>query len=116
LQENSELHLRRARQFQIAIAVGATVVTLALWAVVVTSVRFAHESAFERARSNAANMSAAFTEEMSHRLDDISGAMDILANRMRDKGASFNIQAWASDIPLMAVAPREAPAPLSRNW
>jgi signal transduction histidine kinase len=103
LQENSELHLRRARQFQIAIAVGAAIVTLALWAVVVTSVRFAHESAFERARSNAANMSAAFTEEMSHRLDDISGAMDILSNRMRDDGASFDIQAWASDIPLMAV-------------
>ena len=37
MQENSELHFRRARQFQIAIAVGATVVTLALWAVVVTS-------------------------------------------------------------------------------
>jgi hypothetical protein len=94
---------RRARHLKIGVAASGLVLIFVLWTVVAISVLFARQAALQRARSDAANLSAAFTDEVSHILDSVSAAMELIAIKMRVDGSSFDIQAWARSIPLMAA-------------
>src|SRR5262245_43015763 len=102
MQKDSELPYRRARRFQVAIVISVVVVILVLWAVVATSAIFSQQAAFERARSNAANLSAAFSEELTHSFDSVNATMEILATKIRAEGVAIDLRGWATQIPLMA--------------
>jgi PAS domain S-box-containing protein len=102
MQRDTELPHRRARRFQIAIVTSVVAVILVLWAVVAISTIFDRQAAFDRARSNAANLSAAFSEELTHSFDSVNATMDILAARIKAEGFAFDIRGWATQIPLMA--------------
>lgn len=94
---------RRAKLFKVRIVAVVTVLILTMWAIVATSVTSARRGAIERARSDGANLSAAFSDEVTHALGSITGVMELVADRMRMEGAAFDIQAWSREIPLMAA-------------
>ncbi|HWE76440.1 MAG TPA: ATP-binding protein [Stellaceae bacterium] len=87
----------------IILGVGGIVIAL-MWLAVLVSAQQAQQAAVQQARSNSANLAAAFSEEVSHTLDGISGVMEAVAARMRAKGSSFDIHDWAGEIPLLSQA------------
>ncbi len=94
---------RRARRAQIAIVTSVVITILVLWGVVATSSMFDRQSAFERTRSNASNLAAAFSDQLAHTLDGISAAMDLLAGEFRARGSAVDLQAWTQGVPLLAL-------------
>jgi signal transduction histidine kinase len=94
---------RRAKRLKIGIVAVVAVLILAMWSVVAISIIFARRGAMERTRSDGANLSAAFTDEVTHTLGSVAGAMDLVADRMRIEGAAFDIQTWSREIPLLAA-------------
>ncbi len=62
------------------------------------------EAALARAQSDAANLSAAFEEQVHRVMDNISGAMDLLARRIEADGPDFDFSAWTKQIPELAAS------------
>ena len=58
----------------------------------------------DRTRSEGRNLAAAFADEMTHLLDGVAGAMEVIAQRMRTARGRFDIQGWAHEIPLLSSA------------
>jgi PAS domain S-box-containing protein len=89
--------------------VGATIVAgvafiVALWVAVFLLVGSEQRMAMAHAATNVSNLSAAFEEEVGHELDTISGAMDLVAERMRAAPGNFDIYDLVHELPLL-VAP-----------
>ena len=60
-------------------------------------------TAVQHARTDASNLSAAFQDEVTRVLDQVSGTIELVAQRMRAAPGAFDIHEWASEIPLMAA-------------
>jgi PAS domain S-box-containing protein len=103
MQKETELPQRRARRSQIAIVTSVVATILVLWAVVGTSNMFDRQAAFERTRSNASNLAAAFSDHLAHTLDGINAAMDLLAGEFRARGDAVDLQAWTQGVPVLAL-------------
>ena len=58
----------------------------------------------DRTRSEGRNLAAAFADELTHILDGVAGAMEIIAQRMRIAHGAFDIHTWAREIPLLSNA------------
>jgi two-component system cell cycle sensor histidine kinase PleC len=99
---------RHARRLRIGILGGGAILLALLWSVVVISILFDREAALQRAQSEAANLAAAFTDEIGHMLDGVDADMELIAGRMRAPGSSLDIHAWAGEIPLVSAAARQA--------
>src|SRR4051794_30772217 len=89
------------------IVVGALVV-LAMWAVVVTSIRHTRERAMDHARSETHNLAAAFADEVSRNLDSVAASMAIVARRLQAGENPHQLAAWAKDIPMLSGATIQA--------
>jgi signal transduction histidine kinase len=70
------------------------VFALLLGVIITTVVVAQHDGAVQRARSDAANLSAAFQEQVRRVMDNVSGAMDILARRIAVDGTDFDLADW----------------------
>ena len=91
-----------------ALLIGAIVLTgvafiIGLWVAACVLIGSERSMAIAHARTNVSNLSAAFEEEVGHELATISGAMDLVAQRMRDSDDGFDIYGWAHDLPLVAA-------------
>ena len=93
---------RRTAMLIGAIAVAGVVFVLGLWAEVFILVGSEHRTAVTHARTEVSNLSAAFQDEVTRILDHVSGAMELVAQRMRAENGAFDIHEWASEIPLLA--------------
>jgi two-component system, cell cycle sensor histidine kinase PleC len=83
---------RRIAAFSVAIMV-------AICLLVVEAVVSNRNAALDRARVEAANLSAGFEEQIRGTLDGIKGAMEFLKRRIEAEGPTFNLAQWKSQIP-----------------
>jgi signal transduction histidine kinase len=79
-------------------------VLVAMWLMVIASALHAEDGAIRRAHSNAANLAAAFSEEVTHTLDGVAAVMEIVAERMRATQGDFDIHQWAAQISMLSPA------------
>lgn len=68
----------------------ASIIAMLVIAVILSQ----RDAATERARADAANLSAAFEEQVGRVLDNVSGAMDMLARRVAAKGTDIDLAEW----------------------
>src|SRR5690242_5947250 len=95
---------RRCRATTIEIVAVGVIVILAMWTTVAASITTAREAAMDRTRSEGRNLAAAFADELTHILGGVAGAMEIVTQRMRTTHGTFDIHAWAREIPLLSSA------------
>ncbi len=60
------------------------------------------QSALDRASAHAANLAAAFEEQVRRVLDNVSGAVELIAQRIEKEGPDFDLSQWAPLIPIVA--------------
>ncbi len=99
---------RRCRVTTIEIVAVGIIVVLAMWTIIASSITTAGEAAMDRARSEGRNLAAAFADELTHILGGVAGAMEIVAQRMRTAHGTFDIHAWAREVPLLSNATIQA--------
>src|ERR1700757_3048851 len=85
------------------IAVGVLSIA-AMWVMRAASIMVAKDAAMERTRSEGRNLAVAFAGEMTHILDGVAGAMEIIAPHMRAARGQLDIYVWAREIPLLSSA------------
>jgi signal transduction histidine kinase len=95
---------RRARSITRRIVAVGIVVVLAMWATVAVSITTAREAAMDRTRSEGRNLAAVFADQETHILDDVAGAMEVIAQRMRTARGQFDMHRWAHEITLLSSA------------
>jgi signal transduction histidine kinase len=95
---------RHARAVSREIIAVGVIVILAMWSAVAISIGSARDAAMDRARSEGRNLAVAFADEMTHILDGVAGAMDLVAEHMRAARGRFDIYAWAREVPLLSSA------------
>ena len=95
--------LRAARTIAAVIVLGVLFLT-SLWLVSLGSISSARKTAIDHTQIEAYNLAAAFADEVSHSLDNVTAAMDIVAQRMRADPKHFDIYAWSREIPILARA------------
>jgi signal transduction histidine kinase len=95
---------RHARAVSREIVAVGVIIILVMWSAVAISILSAREAAMDRTRSEGSNLAAAFADEMTHILDGVAGAMELIAERMRAARGQFDIYAWAHEIPLLSSA------------
>jgi two-component system, cell cycle sensor histidine kinase PleC len=86
----------------------SALVVFAIAVLVVTVVLEQRGSALERAESDAANLSAAFEEQVRRVIDNVSGVMDLLKRRIETEGPGFDLSEWTRQIPELAASAIEA--------
>jgi PAS domain S-box-containing protein len=77
---------------------------LAMWALVGAAVISLRAAALDKAQSEASNLSAAFEEQVRHVMLEVSGAMNLLEQRLKVEGPNFDLLKWAPVIPEIAAA------------
>jgi two-component system, cell cycle sensor histidine kinase PleC len=86
------------------IACCSALVVFAIAILVITVVLEQRHSAFARAENNAANLSAAFEEQVRRMMDNISGTMSLLKQRIEIEGPTFNLAEWSRQLPGLAAS------------
>src|SRR6202011_178185 len=99
---------RRARIITGEIIAVVIIIIAAMWVMVGASIMVAREAAMDRARSEGRNLAIAFAGEVTQILDDVAGAMEIIAQRIRAERGQFDIHDWAREIPLLSSATIQA--------
>ncbi len=85
------------------VVVGALVI-VALWIVVISSIRDTREAAIDHARAEGHNLAATFADEVGRNLDGVADAMDIIARRLQAGEDPHNIADWVHQIPIVSLA------------
>jgi signal transduction histidine kinase/ActR/RegA family two-component response regulator len=94
---------RRTVMLVSAILATGVVLVVGLWAAIFALTGSEHDTAMEHARTEVSNLSAAFQGEVERMLDNISGAMELVSQRVRAQVGAFDIQSLAHEIPLLAT-------------
>jgi diguanylate cyclase (GGDEF)-like protein len=84
----------------IVIVIG--VVFVAMWALVGFSVATSRHAALQGASSEARNLMIAFREEIASILHEVEGETQLLEQRMRRDGNSFDLYTWGKDSALIS--------------
>lgn len=95
---------RRARTLSLIIAAVVTAVVTAMWGTVIISVNQSYGAALKNMRADAANLAFALDEDVTHTLDNISGTMQAVANRMAARRSDMKLYTWARQFPIV-IAP-----------
>jgi signal transduction histidine kinase len=95
---------RRTRAIKLEIVVVGFVMLVAMWGMVISSIIAAQEAAMDHTRSEGRNLAIAFTDEVTRILTGVAGAMEVIAQHMREERGRFDIYAWAREIPLLSSA------------
>ena len=77
---------------------------LAMWILVGAAVVSLRETALEKARGDASNLSAAFEEQVHNVMAYVDGSMNLLQERLKVEGRGFDLRKWAPAIPEIAAA------------
>ncbi|MGE0419525.1 MAG: histidine kinase dimerization/phospho-acceptor domain-containing protein, partial [Acetobacteraceae bacterium] len=97
---------RHATRLSRKIAAVGTALVVGLWLVIVVEVRSESDAALKNARNQGDNLSAAFASEVSHTLDTVSAAMNLLARQIADDRAQgiqgINAAHWEADVAAVA--------------
>ncbi|HEY1936050.1 MAG TPA: PAS-domain containing protein [Acetobacteraceae bacterium] len=107
--QRGKLNLSGGVPLRTTLLIGAIVgaglaLVVGLWAGAFVLIRSEQNSTLDHARTDAANLSAAFQEEVGHELDNIAGAMDMTAKRVRADGVAVAFQGFAGQ-PSLLPAP-----------
>ncbi len=92
------------RQLKRRIIAFCALIALAITALVGAVVVEQRRVAIQRAESDAANLSAAFEEQVRRVMDNVSGAMDLLRQRIETEGAAFDLSEWTRQVPELAAS------------
>jgi signal transduction histidine kinase len=92
------------RQLKRRMACFCLLIALAIMALVGAVVVEQREAAIQRAEGDAANLSAAFEEEVRRVMNNVSGAMDLLSQRIETEGAAFDLSEWTRQVPELAAS------------
>jgi two-component system cell cycle sensor histidine kinase PleC len=98
----ADLIRRSGYVIQCRLACFCGMLLFAIATLVIAVVLEQHGAARERAESDAANLSAAFEEQVHHMMDHISGAMELLKHHLESAGAAFDLVEWARRVPEFA--------------
>lgn len=98
----------RARVLTWAIVAVVTVVAVAMWTAVWTSVSQSHDSAVKAIQSDTANLAFVFDEDVTHTLDSIDGTMQAVANRMALRPRDMDLYSLARQFPILNAPVIEA--------
>jgi two-component system, cell cycle sensor histidine kinase PleC len=93
---------RRAASLGRWASLGSFGLMVCLWLAIIGSTWSVHETAISRAKASAANLSAAFSEQVFHSLSTISAAMDLTAREIRDDPTGFRLDQWSKELPALA--------------
>ncbi len=93
--------LRRTKAITTGIVAIGGVIMLAAWLVAGLSIVAERETAIDHARSEVGNLTAALADEVTHALDNVTAAMEIVAQRMRAAPRALDIHDWAREIRLL---------------
>ncbi len=85
--------------FRRRIAAFSAAIMLAICALVADAVINERNAALDRARIEAANLSASFEEQVRRTLDAVSSATNALKRRIEAEGPAFNLDEWRSGAP-----------------
>ncbi len=98
----------RARVLTWGIAAVVTIVVIAMWIAVGTSVIQSHDSAVKAAEASTTNLAYAFDEDVTHTLDGIDGTMQAVANRLSGRGGNAHLYELARQFPILNAPVEEA--------
>jgi signal transduction histidine kinase len=84
------------------VSLGSFGLMICLWLAIIVSTWSVREAALGRATSSAANLSAAFCEQVYHTLATISAAMDLTAREIRADPTGFRLDRWSEELPALA--------------
>lgn len=97
--------IRRAgRVLKQRVAVFSVLIGMAISALAVTVVIDHRAAVLDRARDDAANLSAAFEEQVRLLLDNVNGAMDQVKARIEAEGNAFDLTKWTQQVTSPAVS------------
>ena len=94
---------RRAHHLKLIVFTVVAAVVLTLWALAAVSITNARRAALDDAMNNAANLSAAFADEINFVIRDIDGAMSVVADKVIEHRGNFNVYEMADQIRQMSV-------------
>src|SRR5258708_17624588 len=103
-QSNENSNRESPRRLKRRIAVFCAAIMAAICVLVTEAVVREQNAALDRARVEAANLSAGFEQQVRGTLDDMAGAMGFLKRRIEAEGKSFDLADWKNQIPEL-VAP-----------
>src|SRR5271155_3763694 len=81
------------------ISLGSFGLMVCVWLAILVSTCSEREAALGRATSSAANLSAAFGEQVFNTLNTISAAMDLIAGEIRADPTGFRLDRWSQALP-----------------
>lgn len=96
--------LSRARRLAGLILAAGVVLLVAIWWVIGGIIVDERAVAMQHAITDVSNLDIAFQEEITRILNADAAAMQAVADRMRAEPGSFDINAWAKEIPLLSQA------------
>lgn len=79
------------RWLKLGVIAAVAAILLVMWALVLLSNGNARRAALASAGRDAENLSAAFADEVNRTMDDLAGAMSIVAEKVAAKNGDFNI-------------------------
>ncbi len=98
-ESNENFRRKSARLLKRQIAIFSAAIMAAICVLAGVAVFKERAAALEQARTEAASLSASFEQQISGTLDALTGAMELLKDRMEAEGAAFDLSAWKAKIP-----------------
>ncbi len=98
-ESNEDFRRKSARLLKGRIAAFSAAIMAAICALVVEAVLEERGAALEQARGEAANLSASFEEQVRGTLNGLSGAMELLKERIETEEGAFDLDAWKAKVP-----------------
>jgi signal transduction histidine kinase/ActR/RegA family two-component response regulator len=93
-----------ARRLKRRIIAFSALISVAIWALVVTVVVEQRNSALERVWSDASNLSAAFEEQIHLVMNNVASVMDLVKQRIETEGDKFDLTQWGKQLSTLAAA------------
>src|SRR3974390_1533932 len=98
-QSNENFRRRSGRLLKRRIAAFSAAIMAAICAFVAEAVLKERQVALEQARTEAANLSAGFEEQVRGTLNGVAGAMEFLKARIEGEGTAFDLEVWKAKVP-----------------
>ncbi|MEJ2117661.1 MAG: hypothetical protein P8Y36_07075, partial [Alphaproteobacteria bacterium] len=105
LKEQRGAQIRQAGHvLKVRVAVFNILISVAIIIFAVVVIIAQHNSALVRARNTAANLSAAFEEQVRLVMNNVDGAMELIKDRIEVEGDNFDLTQWSKQVPELAAS------------
>jgi signal transduction histidine kinase/AmiR/NasT family two-component response regulator len=95
---------RSGRILKLQIAALCALMSIVVCVVVAAAIVEQRKAALDRAWNDAANVSAAFEEQVRLVLNNVSGAMDLVKEHIERDGPKFDLSQWTKQVPQLAAS------------